>query len=348
MVIMSNTIDKCLDPVPRVDIGFFPTPLQRLHNLSEKYDIDLYIKRDDLSGPGFGGNKVRKLEYIIAEALEENCDYIVTYGGFQSNHCRQLTASCRKYGLEPVLYLIGDEEPKESRANLHLDRLMDAEIHHITDDLGDVGKTLEPAMELAQQRIDELKKEGHRVYNCPSGGFNPTGTLGFIRAFGELDSQFKKMKITPDYLVHATGTGGTYTGLMMGKKIIGSDVGILPFSVAPLFPGLKGKISETSKEVSKKLNIDGAIISPDEIDIDTDHYGPGYDIPYQGSINAVKELAREEGIILGPAYTAKAMAGLLDNIKKGKIQEGSTVIFWHTGGTPTIFAESSIVGDVYG
>ena len=150
-----------------------------------------------------------------------------------------------------------------------------------------------------------------------------------------------------DYIVHANGTGGTYTGLMVGKKILDLDVEIIPFSVSPIFPDLKNKISRMSEEVSDKLDSDKGFIKPEEVEIDTDHYGPGYDIPYEGSIRATKELAREEGIFLGPAYTAKAMAGLLDYVEEGKIDEDSTVVFWHTGGTPAIFAEEEIVGDLY-
>ncbi len=349
---MDENLENILDELPKVDIGFFPTPLQRLDSLSEKYDVEFYIKRDDLSGPEFGGNKVRKLEFIIGEALEEGCDYIFTYGGIQSNHCRQVSASCRKFDLEPVLYLVGDEKPEEKKANLHLDKLFDAEIHYVTGDLGDVGKYLDKAMEEAEERIEELEQQGNKCYNCPSGGFNPTGTLGFVRAFGELHEQIEEQGLEVDHIAHANGTGGTLTGLMMGKKILNSDIEILPFSVSPLFPGLKEKISDMSDEVAEKLDIedeyeDEVTISEHEIEIDTDHYGPGYDIPYEGSIRATKELAREEGIVLGPAYTAKAMSGLLDYLESGKIEEESTVVFWHTGGTPAIFAEKEIVGEIY-
>ncbi|MFP4143370.1 MAG: 1-aminocyclopropane-1-carboxylate deaminase/D-cysteine desulfhydrase [Thermoplasmata archaeon] len=344
---MKEIIEDLFEEIPKVDIGFFPTPLQRLDNLSEKYDIDLFMKRDDLSGPGFGGNKVRKLEFIIAEALESGCDYIITYGGYQSNHCRQLTAACNKFDIEPVLFLIGDEEPEEFRANLHLDKIMDAEINFVLAELDDIGKSLDKAMEEGQRRIKELEEQGHICYDCPSGGFDPNGTLGFVWALGELLEQLDELGEEVDYIVHANGTGGTYTGLMIGKKILGLDVEIVPFSVSPMFPDLKNKISMMSEKVGDKLSCEDSVIDPDEVEIDTDHYGPGYDIPYEGSIRATKELAREEGVFLGPAYTAKAMAGLLDYLERGKIEKGRSVVFWHTGGTPAIFAEEEMVGDLY-
>jgi len=347
MVTMDDRIEKLLKNIPREDIGFFPTPLQRLKNMSEKYGLDLLIKRDDLSGPGFGGNKIRKLEFIIAEALERDCDYVITYGGFQSNHCRQLTAACKKYGLEPILYLASEKEPEEYRANLHLDKIMGAEINFVGEELDDMEKAMEKAFRKGKKRVEELEEKGFRCYDCPPGGFDRNGTLGFLRAFGELVEQLKGIGEEIEYIVHANGTGGTYTGLMMGKKIIASEIEIIPFSVSSLSPDFERKVSLMSEKVEQKLGGGIPTIDPEEVKVDTDHYGPGYDVPYDGSIKATKELAHEEGIILGPAYTAKAMAGLLDYIEKGKIENDSSILFWHTGGTPTIFAEDSIVGNVY-
>lgn len=344
---MDDKIEGLLKGIPRVDIGFFPTPLQKLENMSEKHGLDLFIKRDDLSGPGFGGNKVRKLEFIIAEALERDCDYVITYGGFQSNHCRQLTAACKKYGLEPILYLVSEKKPEEYRANLHLDKIMDAEINFVGEELDDMEKAMEKALRMGKDRVEELEENGFTCYDCPPGGFDRNGTLGFIRAFGELVEQLKEIDEI-DYLVHANGTGGTYTGLMMGKKMIGSEVEILPFSVSSPSPDFEQNVSLMSEKVKEKLGSEVPTIELGDVKIDTDHYGPGYDVPYEGSVEATKELAREEGIILGPAYTAKAMAGLLDYIEKGKIEKDSSVLFWHTGGTPTTFAEKEIVGNVYG
>jgi len=347
MIGMDNKIKELLENNPRVDIGFFPTPLQKLENMSNEYGVDLFIKRDDLSGPEFGGNKVRKLEFIIAEALERNCDYIITYGGFQSNHCRQLTAACKKYGLEPILYLVSEKEPEEYRANLHLDKIMDAEINFVGEELDDMEKAMEKGLEKGKKRVKQLEENGFRCYDCPPGGFDRNGTLGFLWAFGELVEQLDGVADKIDYIVHANGTGGTYTGLMMGKKVLGLEVDILPFSVSSPSPDFEQRIFLMSDKVKDKLGREVSTIKPEEVEIDTDHYGPGYDVPYEGSIEATKELARQEGIFLGPAYTAKAMAGLLDYIEKGKIEEDKSVLFWHTGGTPTIFAEEHIVGNVY-
>ncbi len=342
---MNETIEKLLEKIPRVHIGFFPTPLEKLENLSRKYDVDLYMKRDDLTGPGFGGNKIRKLEFILGDAIEKKATHMITYGGFQTNHGRQMASACRKFGLEPIIYLIGSKEPEEIRGNLLLDKIMNAELHYVFAGLEDIPAALAKATEEARARIKELESKGHKCYDCPAGGFNIPGSLGFAWGFGELMDQLEERKINLNYIVHASGTGGTLTGLLMGKKLFNSDIEILPFAVA----GEKDKdkeIAAISKKVSEFLGADTSV-SENEVKIDEEHYGLGYDIPYEGSVEATKELAREEGIILGPAYTAKAMAGLLDYIKNGRIPRGSKIVFWHTGGTPTIFAEKEIVGKVY-
>lgn len=343
---MNETIEKLFEKIPRVRIGFFPTPLEKLENFSRKYDVELYMKRDDLTGPGFGGNKIRKIEFVLGDALKKDAKYLITYGGFQTNHGRQLVASCRKFGLEPILYLIGPNEPEEFRGNLLLDKIMNAEIHYVIPKTMDLTVILKQATDEAKSRIDELEAKGHKCYDCPAGAFNPPGSLGFLWGFNELMDQLKEKGLGIDYIVHASGTGGTLTGLLMGRKLLHSDIKILPFSVAELPPDMGEKISSMSGKVSEMLGVD-VTISKDEVKIDDKYYGPGYDIPYEGSTEAIKELAREEGVILGPAYTAKAMSGLLDYIKKGEIPKGSKIVFWHTGGTPTIFAEKEIVGKVY-
>jgi len=344
---MNKNIEKILEEVPRRKIGFFPTPLQKLENLSKKYGIELYMKRDDLTGPGFGGNKIRKLEFLIGDALVKRADYIITYGAIQTNHGRETVSACRICGLKPILYLVVQEEPKEYMGNLLLDKIMDSEIHYVIPKPGMSGyEACVASSEKAKVRIRELESDGHICYDCPVGGFTPVGCLGFVCGFIELMEQLEEKDVVPDYIVHATGSGGTLAGLLAGKILLESDVKILSFSVDKEPPDKGEIISKNVSEIGELLRANIPECK-DEINIDSNYYGEGYEIPSSESTAAIKELAREEGVILDPVYTAKAMSGLLDYIKAGKISKGSKVVFWHTGGTPAIFAEKEIVGKVW-
>lgn len=346
---MDKKVKKALENIPTKKIGFFPTPLHRLNNISKKYGVDIYMKRDDLSGPEFGGNKIRKLEFIVADAMVKKAEYIITYGAIQTNHGRETIAASRMYGLKPILYLIVEEKPKEFKGNLLLDKIMDAEIHYVIPAQGmGAYEAVVAASENAKDRINELEAEGHKCYDCPAGGFIPLGCLGFVQGFIELENQLKKKSLEVDYIIHATGSGGTLAGLLAGKFITGSGTKIISFSVDKEAPDKIDKISESVREIGRLINVDiDENFSKEEINIDSNYYGEGYEIPNEGSTAAIKELAKEEGIILDPVYTAKAMNGLLDYIKSGKIAKGKKVVFWHTGGTPAIFSEREIVGKVY-
>jgi len=345
---MERRIEEALRRIPREEIGFFPTPLQKLKNLSEKYGVEIYIKRDDLSGPEFGGNKIRKLEFLLGDALTKEADYVITYGAIQTNHGRETVAACRVCGLKPILYLIVEEEPKEYKGNLLLDKIMNAEIHYIVPSPGmSAYEACIAASEKAKDRIKELENKGHLCYDCPVGGFTPVGCLGFVCGFFELVEQMKQISLEVDYIVHATGSGGTLAGLLAGQMmLVESDIRIISFSVDREPPDKDKIISENVTEIGKLLGIS----IPDcrqVINIDSNYYGEGYEIPSDESTAAIKELAREEGIILDPVYTGKAMSGLLDYIKSGRISKGEKVVFWHTGGAPAIFAEKDIVGKVW-
>jgi len=342
--------ERLLLNVPKVKIGFFPTPLQELNNLSKKYNINLYMKRDDLTGPGFGGNKIRKLEFLLADALNKKAEYIFTYGAHQTNHGRETVAACRKYGLKPILYLVyigGAGKPQKYKGNLLLDKIMGAEIKYVSPTSGmSAYETVEESYKISTEHIKKLEKSGHRCYDIPIGGFNPIGCLGFVLGFIELMKQLQEKSIKLDYIFHATGTGGTLAGLLVSKKMLDSDIKIMPISVDSEPEDKKETIANMANEVLKVLHVEKTILST-EINVDTNYYGKGYEIPTKKSTDAIKELAREEGIILDPVYTSKAMSGLLDYVRKGKIPKGSKVLFWHTGGTPAIFSEEEMVGKVY-
>ena len=335
---------------PRVELGFFPTPLHKLQNLSAKFGVELYMKRDDLSGPGlFGGNKIRKLEYLMGEAKSLGAEYIITYGATQSNHAMQTVTACRRQGLKPLLYLISIVPPdtENYRGNLLINKIMDAEVHIITPLSGTMAEAIELAHVEAAQRIRELESMGRVCYEIPVGGANATGTLGFSSAYLELGKQFLQLSYpSVDYIYHATGTGGTLAGLITGKKLLKDKVKIVSVDVGLALPGYEEEIVQLAEQTFKKLGLREGI-HPVEFEVERDYAGPGYEEPSPASSAALKLLAREEGILVGPVYTAKALAAVLAHIKEGKIAPGSTVLFWHTGGVAELFAETEMVGKIY-
>lgn len=340
---------KILENIPKVKLGFFPTPLQRMDRLSERLGVEIYLKRDDLTGISqFGGNKIRKLEYLMADALREGADTVITYGASQSNHAMQTVTACRRLGLHPVLYLtdlIGSDE-NNPYGNLLLDRIMGAEIHLEPSD-GD-------SMMVAEDRIrykvkiqmERLKTEGRTCYEIPMGGANARGSLGFLEGYVELMEDLQRIDKKAQYLYHATGTGGTMAGLLAGKMLLESETKIRSIGV-----GIGGKTyNERVMELSNAaLDLVGCTkrVLQEDIRVIEGYYGEGYEVPSEEGSRVLRLLAETEGIFLDPVYTAKAFSGMLDHIKNGIIEKGSTVVFWHTGGATALFAEKKILGRVF-
>lgn len=336
---------------PHCELGFFPTPLHRLDRLSEELGIDLYMKRDDLSGRSlFGGNKIRKLEYLIGDALNHHAEYVFTYGATESNHAMQTATACRKAGLKPILYLTAVVPVDESdiRSNLLLDQVLDAEIHIIrmlegeTEDDADAR-----ALQLAAARRQELEEEGHICYDIPMGGANFIGSAGFTQGFLELTAQLQSLGKKADYIYHATGTAGTMAGLAAGRKLLGSDTKIVSVNVSKKDDSYLTKAAALANQTLRYLGVSDLTVDPaSDVCREGSFYGPGYEKPGKESTEAIKYLARTEGLFVDPVYSGKALAALIAHVKSGKITPGSTVIFWHTGGATALFAEQEIVGDL--
>lgn len=342
-------VNQYLSSRPKENLGFFPTPLHKLEKLSDELGVNLYLKRDDMTGFSlFGGNKIRKLEYLIGDAVAKGCDTVFTFGATQSNHAMQTVTACRRYGLKPILYLVAIVEPSEEdlRANMLIDKVLGAEIHIVSMD----GKTEEEAdelaVELAQKHLETLESQGHKCYMVPMGGASEIGSAGFISGFVELNDQLEKIGEKADYLFHSSGTGGTLAGLAAGKKLLDSDTSIISINASPKPPEHYAKIAKLATNALAYLGSDKTV-SEQDLNFDQNYYAPGYEIPNEGASNAIKQLARTEGILLDPVYTGKAFAGMLDYIRTKKIPAGSNVIFWHTGGVTALFAEKEIVGDIF-
>lgn len=342
---------ELLAGMPKVQLGFFPTPFYKLERLSEKLGTELYIKRDDFTGMSlFGGNKIRKLEYLIGDAEAKGCDYVFTFGATQSNHAMQTVCACRKRGLKPVLYLVAIVEPDEEdvRSNLLLDRILGAEVHVVRMQEGETEEQAEErSFILAREHMARLEAEGHRCYEVPMGGASDVGSVGFIDGYVELQEQLEAAGIHADYIFHGTGTGGTMAGLHAGRKLVGSDAEIVSINVSAKdegYPARCAQLAERSLALigAAEVTVDAAA----DIHTDLSYYLPGYEIPNEATCEAIRLLAREEGLFVDPVYTGKAFAGMLDYIRSGRVPKGSTVVFWHTGGATALFAEKEILGDL--
>ena len=338
-----------IEMVPRAGLGFFPTPLYKLEKMSKELGINLFIKRDDFTGKNlFGGNKTRKLEFLIGKAIEGKCEYVFTYGATQSNHAMQTIWSAVSNGLKPVVYLAAVVEPdeKDMRANLLLDKIFDAEIHIVRLKNGETFEEAEKrSFVLGAEHIKRLEKEGHKCMDIPMGGANDVGSAGYIAGMTELCEQATVIGVDFDYLYHSTGSGGTMAGLVAGRNLLGMNTVIR--SIAALDTGEKyvSNVTELANGALDYLNFE-PLVEEKDFNVDTGFYAPGYERPSDGATEAIKMLAKNEGILVDPVYSGKALAGLIHDARTGKIQGGSNVVFLHTGGATALFAGKEILGGI--
>ena len=350
---------ELLKNVPRVPLGFFPTPLHRLDNLSDMLGVNLYIKRDDFTGSNlFGGNKTRKLEFLIGKAKADGAQCVFTYGATQSNHAMQTVWAATKNGLKPIVYLAAVVPPDRNdfKANLLLDSIYGAEIHIVDLEEGEEFEDAERrSFKMGREHIARLEADGTKCYDIPMGGANEYGSLGYVGAMIELKEQMEQRDLHFDYLYHSTGSGGTMAGIVAGKKLLGMDVdvhSITAMGVGEKYAGHAAKLANGALELigagAKAAECSEAVVVTEEdFFIDQNHYAPGYECPSEEATEAIKLLAKNEGILVDPVYSGKAFAGLLSDIREGKIPSGSDVLFVHTGGATVFFAEKEILGEIF-
>ncbi|MCD6368381.1 MAG: D-cysteine desulfhydrase family protein [Thermoproteales archaeon] len=320
-----------LSKFPRVRLTPLPTPLEKLERLSKELGVDIYVKRDDVMTLAFGGNKVRKLEFTLGDAIAKGCDTIVTTGALTSNHARLTAAACRKLGLKLVLVLRGRDRqfPRKVKGNLLLDYIFGADIR-----IADVDKSEIPRV--LREVAEELKGEGYKPYILPTGGATPVGVLGYVNACMELIYQLNERNLEVDYLVHASGTGGTQAGLVLGFKAFNTPIKVIGVSEGTPVETLRRKVYDLANEVAKLLDLNVKIDDSDIV-VEGRYMFGGFGVITKEVVDTIKYVARTEGLLLDPIYTAKAMYGLIDMIRNGEIDKGSKVVFLHTGGTPLIF-----------
>ena len=311
--------------IPRLKFAHLPTPIEPLPRLTEALGGPrLLVKRDDQTGLAFGGNKTRKLEFLVAEAQSQGADTLITAGALQSNHCRQTAAAAARFGFACTLVLVG-EQPVQSSGNLLLDSLFGAGIIWTGKDRRD---------EVLQDAFEKAKKSGRRPYLVPYGGSNATGALGYVFAVEELMAQGEP----PDWIVFASSSGGTQAGLVLGKRLFGYAGSLLGISVDEPEAVLKQRVAGLATETARHLG-EGGDFSPEDILVKAEYCTSGYGVLTGSEREAVRLFARTEGLLLDPVYTGRAAAGMIDLVRRGYFKKEETVLFWHTGGQPALFAE---------
>ena len=305
---------------PKVSLGIFPTPIQKLHNISRILGADIYIKRDDMTGIGLGGNQVRKLEYLLAEAKAQGAEVVFTTGGAQSNHAMLTAAAAKKLGMEPVL-ILKKKGVTARQGNLLLEHLMGVDVRFMdTGDYADI-----------YAEMDRVGREmGRPYYKIPCGGSNALGTLGYVDCVKEIAEQGMEF----DHIVVAEGSGGTMAGLSLGAKLHMPGARVTGMMVD----------SDPFEEITVRLMREAAALLGEDIEISADDFdlrdlcGPGYAIPSEEGDAAVRLMAETEGLFLDPVYTGKAFAGLIAMAKEGKFKPSDRVLFLHSGGAGGLFA----------
>lgn len=315
------------------------TPIEPLPNLTKKLrGPQIFIKRDDLLGLAAGGNKTRKLEYLVADALAQGADTLITVGAVQSNHCRLTLAAAVKEGLKCQLVLeerVPDSYSEGASGNNFLYRLMGVERVKVIKS----GDDIQGAM---QELADDLKAQGRTPYIIPGGGSNKIGCLGYTGCAEEILAQTNQMQLRLDHIVCSSGSGGTHSGLAVGLSGNNANIPLTGISVRGEKSALQEKYCGLANETAEMLGIQGGIPC-ETFTVYDDYVGDGYSLPTDGMIEAIQLFAREEGILLDPVYTGKTAAGMIDLIRKGKFEANDNILFVHTGGAPALYAYQETV-----
>ncbi len=316
------------DRLPRIHLGFLPTPIEEMPRLSRALGGPrLFIKRDDQTGLAGGGNKTRKLEFSVAEAQRQGADTLITVGGVQSNHCRQTAAAAARCGLRCIVVLRG-HAPDAWNGNLLLDHLLGARAVFSRD------RTREA---VADEMMQAERAAGRHPYLIPVGASNEVGAVGFVAALEELAGQLKASGLAVNRVVFASSSFGTQAGLCVGAKAIGFPAQLAAIAIDCPRGELQGGVAAIAEATIRRLGL-RLSLKPEEVVGYDGYLGAGYAIMGAPEQEAIELVARTEGILLDPVYTGRAMAGMIDLIRKGEFGKDETILFWHTGGSAALFA----------
>ena len=329
---------------PHIDLALTPTPLMQLERTSKHLGVEFYIKRDDLTGVELTGNKIRKLEFLLADAMEKGCDTVITGGGEQSNHCRATALAATRLGLGSVLCLRTPDKakPPETRGNILLDRLAGAEIVWIDHD--DWARQ----EEVYEAQAERLRSRGKKPYIIPEGGSNAVGTWGYIRCAEELDQQLRGLAMVPTTIIYACGSGGTGAGLVLGAKHFGfaeRNIAIAGFNVCNNREFFVKRIAGICADF-EQCYAEGIVVPPEDIEIIDGYVGRGYAKSQPEELACLRDLAQREAIILDPVYTGKAFFGMVSELTIESNRFGKRIIFVHTGGIFGLFPSAELFRDL--
>jgi len=317
-----------LDQLPRISLAFLPTPLHEAPNLARALGGPrVFIKRDDMTGLAFGGNKARKLEFLVADALAQKANVLITTGAAQSNHCRQTAAAACKVGLRCILVLTPSHH-EEFQGNILLDALLKAEVVRCSAEA--------QAETLARVAADE-RARGNTPYVIPVGGSTAVGAMGYAAMMGELAGQLRRLALSPAAIYFSSGSAGTHAGMLLGARLYGLDLALMGVSPSRPTPHVQAEAARIASEGASILGM-SLTAAPADFEVDDAFIGPGYGISTPASLEAVRLFAETEGILIDPVYTAKAAAAMIAHIRAGHFRPDQTVLFLHTGGTPALFS----------
>lgn len=333
-----------VENLPRIETGMYNTPIHKLNNLSKKYGINIYIKRDDMTGYATGGNKLRKLDYLLKDALDKNCTVLLTYGGPQTNHGRLTAAVAARFGLKCGIIMDGPA-PKKATGNLILDKMMGADLFFMDDtNFKDKPKEDKSAKykELTEKTTNQVIKfyesQGEKVYLIPIGGSSPLGAAGYVMAAKEIKDQLAEMNVQMDYVFTGFGSVGTYGGLYLGSKYFNAGFSPIGVCVSKKNDADMKEKFDYIKEINDFLSLN-VEVKKEDMWIEDGYVGIAYNVPDPITRKYVYMMAREEAIILDNCYTGKTFRAMIEMVEKGEIPKDKNIMFLHTGGLPGLFSE---------
>jgi len=320
-------------PPKKLSLARVPTPIQPLKRFGKEFGAaNLFVKRDDLTALGMSGNKVRKLEYLLGEAVKKKATTVITCGGVQSNHARATAVACTQMGLKCLLVLRG-KKFEISEGNLFLDKLLKARIKFVSHE------EFKKVDAIMAREAKSLERKGEKPYIIPLGGSNDLGVLGYIEAMKEVKTQQKQLGVQFDYYVTAVGSGGTLGGMILGKKLAKLGGEPIGFNVSNTAVTFEKSIYSMLQSAIKRWKMKPLKVEPKEIRVIDGYVGPGYAIPYESNLQMIKRIARLEGLFLDPVYTSKAFLGMIREIEKGTLKKKANYLFIHTGGIFGLLAQ---------